>query len=457
MRWVVSTMILFNAQHFFYYLNKHNYYKFLFMLKINTAIKNKIFIKNLNLVSKIKVIGSHSQDSRRIVYVPAYSKEWNSILYYFNKNSSKNVPVNKINLIKIINSYFNMCFKTNYFTESSYIPMVLRPVLLRNIHISKPEFKYTNDKVQVNIHTANIEKNELYNSFANSIFCNIQSITFWSKNLKLITFEFFNSLKSQNDLNKNEALKIYMSKYLFIKKKISKCIFEIRQSEYFYYLNVFKFDKEQFLDKLTYILNKILKKRIEYNIINVKTFSHNPEIFTNILALKLKKQTFNLVTAMEGLVRRLRIPTRMWDYEKNIAYITDIFANSYRNISILKIKSQKECIHDILKNIYVFNPIKNDKDFTLDVMGVIFRKLRLKHMLGIRVEVKGRLTKRYRADRAIYKLGWKGGLKNIASSRLKRRFNTYRGPNSSNTMYSITNSTRRIGAFAVKGWVSTKL
>lgn len=430
------------------------------MLKINTlpsVIKNKIFIKNLNQEAKIKIIGSHSKDSNRIRYVPAYSKEWNNILYYFNKNTSKNVPVNKINFIKIIQSYFNMCFKTNYFTESSYIPMVIRPVLLRNIHISKPEFKYTNDKVQINLHTANIEKNILYNRFENSIYSNIQLVTFLSKNLKLITFEFFNSLKSQNDLNKNKALKIYMSKYLFIKKKISKCIFEIRKSEYFYYLNIFKFDKEQFLDKLTYILNKILKKRIEYNIINVKTFSHNPEIFTNILALKLKKQTFNLVTAMEGVVRRLRIPTRMWDYENNLSYIYDIFANSHRNISVCTRKSKYKSLYRLLQEVYYSHPIENDKEFTLDIMDVIFKKLKLKHMLGIRIEVKGRLTKRYRADRAIYKLGWKGGLKNIASSRLKRRFITYRGPNSSNTMYSITNSTRRIGAFAVKGWVSTKL
>lgn len=32
-------------------------------------------------------------------------------------------------------------------------------------------------------------------------------------------------------------------------------------------------------------------------------------------------------------------------------------------------------------------------------------------MAGIRLEVKGRLTKRYRADRSISILKWKGGLK----------------------------------------------
>jgi hypothetical protein len=37
-------------------------------------------------------------------------------------------------------------------------------------------------------------------------------------------------------------------------------------------------------------------------------------------------------------------------------------------------------------------------------------------MGGVRLEAKGRLTKRYRADRAIFKVRWKGGLKNIDSS-----------------------------------------
>ena len=37
-------------------------------------------------------------------------------------------------------------------------------------------------------------------------------------------------------------------------------------------------------------------------------------------------------------------------------------------------------------------------------------------MGGIRLEVKGRLTKRYRADRSVFKVKWKGGLKNIDSS-----------------------------------------
>ena len=57
-------------------------------------------------------------------------------------------------------------------------------------------------------------------------------------------------------------------------------------------------------------------------------------------------------------------------------------------------------------------------------------------MRGIRLEVKGRLTKRYRADRSIYSLKWKGGLKNVDSSFKRLSSVLFRG-NSKSNMYLI--------------------
>jgi hypothetical protein len=77
-------------------------------------------------------------------------------------------------------------------------------------------------------------------------------------------------------------------------------------------------------------------------------------------------------------------------------------------------------------------------------------------MSGIRLEVKGRLTKRYRADRSIYSLKWKGGLKNVDSSFKRLSSVLFRGNSNSNVSYSLTTAKRRIGAFAVKGWIGGK-
>jgi hypothetical protein len=72
-------------------------------------------------------------------------------------------------------------------------------------------------------------------------------------------------------------------------------------------------------------------------------------------------------------------------------------------------------------------------------------------MSGIQIEVKGRLTKRYRADRSIFSLKRKGGLKNIDSSFKGLSSILFRGNTKSNTSYSLSKSKRRVGAFAVKG------
>src|SRR5690606_33585718 len=98
-------------------------------------------------------------------------------------------------------------------------------------------------------------------------------------------------------------------------------------------------------------------------------------------------------------------------------------------------------------NLIAINNAKMEKR----IKRSIFNSIKYKNMGGIRLEIKGRLTRRYRADRAVYKLKWKGGLKNIESSFNKLSSVLYRGHFKSNVAYSITNSKRRIGAFAVKG------
>ena len=77
-------------------------------------------------------------------------------------------------------------------------------------------------------------------------------------------------------------------------------------------------------------------------------------------------------------------------------------------------------------------------------------------MAGIRVEAKGRLTRRFTAARSVFKVKWKGGLKNVDSSFKGLSAIMLRGDRKSNVEYSIVNSKNRNGAFGVKGWIGTK-
>jgi hypothetical protein len=75
---------------------------------------------------------------------------------------------------------------------------------------------------------------------------------------------------------------------------------------------------------------------------------------------------------------------------------------------------------------------------------------------GIRLEAKGRLSKRYTASRSVFKVDWKGGLKNVDSSFKGLSTVMLRGNVKSNVDYSLLTSKKRIGAYGIKGWVSSK-
>lgn len=72
-------------------------------------------------------------------------------------------------------------------------------------------------------------------------------------------------------------------------------------------------------------------------------------------------------------------------------------------------------------------------------------------MAGVRLEAKGRLTKRFTASRSVFKLKWKGTLKNIDSTHRRLSTVILRGNIKSNIQYSIINSKTRNGSFGLKG------
>ncbi len=202
------------------------------------------------------------------------------------------------------------------------------------------------------------------------------------------------------------------------------------------YLNNVKF-KEQFLYKLSKLISRYYKKKVEFNIISLKSFMLNTDIFTEILALKLKKNKINVMRFINILFKKAVIPDiikEKGNLTKNVNF--SLLENKYKNFNLASIINKKN-LDEVLNGLY-YNVIHSNENIG-----------------GIRLEVKGRLTKRYRADRAVFKRKWKGEFKNIDSYKgLSSAI--YRGYTSPNIEYSIQRSKRRIGAFAVKGWISGK-
>jgi hypothetical protein len=66
------------------------------------------------------------------------------------------------------------------------------------------------------------------------------------------------------------------------------------------------------------------------------------------------------------------------------------------------------------------------------------------------------LTRRFTASRSVFKVKWKGNLKNIDSSYKGLSTVMLRGHAKSNVQYTNVNSKNRNGSFGIKGWVSSK-
>lgn len=175
--------------------------------------------------------------------------------------------------------------------------------------------------------------------------------------------------------------------------KYSKTHFKLlRKYDLLYSLNQYKFNNLTFLPKLSNILGKILDKKIEYNIINLKSIALNADLFTEALAIKLKKKRLNILKGMFSIMNRAHLPKINTIQERTIEKRNlDLLLNKYKD---LKVVSNIESTD--MEN--VFQDVTTKKS----IHNTIFNSIGYKNIGGMRLEVKGRLTKRYRADRSTF-------------------------------------------------------
>ena len=276
----------------------------------------KVFNNNLKNNPKTIALRKKVGDIGRTKYLPSFSKEWKNIVYSYNKNNLKNIPVNDVKINKIIQSYFNLYFKDHkYVGSKKFILLRRRRNFLRRIYISNAEIKHTNNKAIITLYTVNREKKILkkkYLKINRKVSTNLIKRYFmlYKTNIAKI-YEILNKQKDEytfipDKISKRKFLKYkleYLNKFITLKNLYLKKVWSIIISKYWktylrllrkydlmYSLNQYKFNKQILLPILSNILNKIIGKKIEYNIINLKSIAYNTDLFTNALSLKLKKK-----------------------------------------------------------------------------------------------------------------------------------------------------------------------
>jgi hypothetical protein len=195
-------------------------------------------------------------------------------------------------------------------------------------------------------------------------------------------------------------------------------------------LNEYKFN-DFFLIKFKELLKKIFNKNVEFRIISLKKLHLNSDMFLQSLIIKLKNRKNNIYKVLKKSFKLVNLP----------------FLNKYVFLS-----SKINFFNLISLGDYIFFnknfKLKNTNKKTL--RKHIFKNLKHKYINGIKIESKGRLTKRLTAQKSVFKSKSKGNLKNIylfnniSVSLLKGYFK-------SNLQYTNINSKNRNGSFGLKG------
>ena len=488
-----------------------------------------IFTKKINTHYKLVPFNIVENHVGKTKYLPAVSKEWKNSVYNYSPKNNINFPVYDLNINSLIRGYFSLYFN-NKFLQHKYISRRKKRKSLTRIFVSKAEIKHTNEKAIITLYVYNRERFVLLKKIKK-----LQK--FWGSNVKkkisFLADKWWNLLSlftEQSSSKELESIKYnnnYLSllprlKFRFDRKNLQinsrfyarnkrffkqvKEIFStIRRLRLRLSLNKYKFE-DKFIFKLSQLISQYYGKKVEFNIVNLKSVAYNSDIFTEILTLKLRKNKSTPMGRMNSLLSRIHLPKVNNIIERGrLAKAVDfeLIDNKYKNLNINSIlgkeasanpfgdkgNSNEDNLNKLLYNIYYKTILdnsndtmesvvplktKNSKDniscfsypsegvgdlnkaYYSNLRNIIFENIKYKAMGGARLIVKGRLTKRYRADRAVYKLKWKGGLKNIDSSFKGLSAVVFRGYMDSNVEKSRWSSKRRIGSFAVRGWFSGK-
>jgi hypothetical protein len=198
--------------------------------------------------------------------------------------------------------------------------------------------------------------------------------------------------------------------------------------------NDYKYKSKNLL-ALNNIISNIYNKKVEINVVNLKYLYLNSDIFLEAITRKLKNRKNRLLKVLKKALKLVKLPS-----------IIKYFENNFENSFLKRISNSNM---EYLDKDIALNKEVISQSFYLKE-GYALNSIKYKTINGVRLEGTGRLTRRLTASRSIFKLKYKGGLKNVDSSYKGKSTVILRGHVKSNVQYTSINSKTRNGAFGLK-------
>ena len=285
--------------------------------------------------------------------------------------------------------------------------------------------------------------------------------------------------KQENDKNKPDTNKLKNYETTYLKDYIIRCL--RKEMLYIYLLQLVSFNVSKFENRyllpLISLVRKVYNKKVEFNFVNLKNLYLNSYIFAETLVTKIRNNKKNrLLRVLNTSLLLFNLP----DVDRPALY-EEIY-NRKRKIQNLKVDNTtanfislkhniKSQFSDLLErtllntdpkdSIYKLKDFKSRPksliycDYPLLILNTILKSIRNKYVSGIRLEVAGRLTRRNKAARSVFKLRYKGNIQNMDSSYKGLSTVLLRGYAKANLQYTKHKSWIRIGSYGLKSWVSS--
>ena len=271
----------------------------------------------------------------------------------------------------------------------------------------------------------------------------------------------------------------------FLKNLVSKSLGKEMLSLFFkqiLYFNKSKFNST-YLDSFTRLIKKVYgQKAVDFNLVNLKYLHLNSYIFTETLATKLKNKKNRLLRVLTASLSRFKVPV-----ENKLATYDDIYNRSKTKQNLMlkdfslaprgklaglrpakdmlqemleksSLRSSPDTLSCALSSPLNFLPApqagegnRTGRTEKEELIKTVFDPIKYKSVSGLRIEAAGRLTRRNTAARAVFKLRYKGNIRNMDSSYKGLSTVLFRGYAKSNVQYTKLNSKLRIGSYGIKG------
>jgi len=182
-------------------------------------------------------------------------------------------------------------------------------------------------------------------------------------------------------------------------------------------LNKSKFE-DKFLLKLKPLISKIYNKEVEFNIVNLKALYLNSNIFTQAISLKLKNRDNRLLKVLRSFLYMVKLPkVNVMGERFNYINPKKLLINKVKNLRINSLFNKDNLNYLLLNLFQSSNFLKNFEQYkegkldnrkafngTTGLLNCVLNTLKHKSMAGIRLEAKGRLTRRLTASRSVFKI-----------------------------------------------------